>query len=73
MKHDRSVTGKRKRVNPRLDTEIGGAAREAGLNPSQIQYDRDPQRREQGANRRSTCSLSDIKERSMTNFAADLR
>ncbi|WP_375420509.1 post-segregation antitoxin CcdA [uncultured Sphingomonas sp.] len=36
IKHYRSATGKRKRVNPRLDIGIGAAGRNAGLNPSQI-------------------------------------
>jgi antitoxin CcdA len=36
MKHDRSVTGKRKPVNPRLDIGIAAAGRNAGLNPSQV-------------------------------------
>ncbi len=36
MKHDPIATGKRKSVNMSLDTGIVAAAREAGLNLSQI-------------------------------------
>ncbi len=36
MKHDRVASGKRKAVNVSLDTGIVAAARDAGLNLSQI-------------------------------------
>ena len=36
MKHDRTASGKRKAVNLTMDTGVVQAAREAGLNLSQI-------------------------------------
>lgn len=36
MKHDRITSGKRKAVNLSLDTGVVAAAREAGLNLSQV-------------------------------------